>query len=74
MPVREDQQVGTGRERIRWITHQGEQILFVDFSCCTASEVEKVTRAVPDYVTVRPRGSVLVLPISMVHLSIAVRC
>jgi hypothetical protein len=59
--VKKDQQVGKAGDRIRWITHQGEQILFVDFSGCTASEVDKVTRAVPDYVTVRPRGSVLVL-------------
>jgi hypothetical protein len=61
MSVRKDQQVRTAGERIRWIAHQGEQILFVDFSGCTATEVEKVTRAVPDYVTVQPRASVLVL-------------
>ena len=48
-------------ERIRFINHQGKQILFVDFSNCPAREVEKITRAVPDHVTVRPRGSVLVL-------------
>jgi hypothetical protein len=48
-------------ERIRFIDHQGKKILLVDFSNCSANEVEKITRAVPDYVTVQPRGSVLVL-------------
>ena len=48
-------------DRIRFIDHQGKKILLVDFSNCSANEVEKVTRAVPDYVTVNPRSSVLVL-------------
>jgi hypothetical protein len=48
-------------ERIRLIDHQGKKILLVDFSNCPAKDVEKITRAVPDYVTVNPRGSVLVL-------------
>ncbi len=48
-------------ERIRFIEHQGKWILLVDFSNCSANKVEKITRAVPDYVTVKPRGSVLVL-------------
>jgi hypothetical protein len=33
----------------------------IDFSNCSAMEVEKISRAVPDYVTTQPRGSVLVL-------------
>jgi hypothetical protein len=48
-------------ERIRFITHKGKQILLTDFSNCSAIEVEKIARAVPEYVTVRPRGSVLLL-------------
>ncbi len=48
-------------ERIRFIDHQGKSVLLVDFSNCPANEVERVARAVPDYVTVNPRGSVLVL-------------
>ncbi len=48
-------------ERIRFIDHQGKKILLVDFSNCPANEVERIARAVPDYVTVNPRGSVLVL-------------
>jgi hypothetical protein len=49
------------QERIRFIDHQGKKILLVDFSNCPANEVEKIARAVPDYVTVNPRGSVRVL-------------
>ena len=49
------------KERIRFIRHQGKEILHADFSKCTASEVEKIARAIPDYVTVKPLGSVLVL-------------
>jgi hypothetical protein len=48
-------------ERIRFITHEGKKILFVDFSKCSAREVERISRTVPDYVTVQPRGSVLIL-------------
>ena len=49
------------QERIRFIDYKGKQILLVDFSNCPAKDVEKITRAVPDHVTVQPRGSVLVL-------------
>jgi hypothetical protein len=49
------------QDRIRFIDHQGKEILLVDLSNCPANEVEKIARAVPDYTTVRPRGSVLVL-------------
>jgi hypothetical protein len=48
-------------ERIRLIDHQGKRVLLVDFSNCSANEVEELARAVPDHVTVNPRGSVLVL-------------
>jgi hypothetical protein len=48
-------------ERIRFIGHQGKQILLVDFSSCSATEVEKLAQAVPEYVTAQPRGSVLLL-------------
>ena len=48
-------------ERIRFITYQGKQILEVDFSNCNANEVEQITRKVPDYVTIQPRASVLIL-------------
>jgi hypothetical protein len=51
----------TDKERIRLIDHQDKKILLVDFSNCPANEVEKIARAVPDYTTVQPPGSVLVL-------------
>lgn len=46
---------------IRFITHRGKQILLVDFSNCSPSEVDKVCREVPEIVTTRPLGSVLIL-------------
>jgi len=48
-------------DRIQFINHQGREVLLVDFSNCKANEVEEIARAVPEYTTVRPRGSVLVL-------------
>jgi hypothetical protein len=47
--------------RIRWIAHKDRQIILVDFSHCSAAEVEKILREVPDVVTTRPRSSVLIL-------------
>ena len=43
------------------IYHQGKQILFFDLSNCPANEVEKIARAAPVFIIVKPRGSVLVL-------------
>jgi hypothetical protein len=48
-------------DRIRFIDHQGNKILLLDFSNCPANEVEKIARATPDHIMVQPRGSVLVL-------------
>src|SRR5450755_5131303 len=48
-------------DRVRFIIHQGKQILLVDLSKCSAAEVEKTLRALPDVVTARPLGSVLAL-------------
>jgi hypothetical protein len=48
-------------DRLRFITHQNKQILLIDISSCPAAEVEKIFRAVPELVTTRPRGSVLIL-------------
>ena len=49
------------KDRIRFITHQGKRVLFVDCSHCTADELEKLARFVPSYVTAEPKGSVLLL-------------
>jgi hypothetical protein len=48
-------------DRIRYIDHHGTKILFVDASHCSASEMEKLARLVPSYVTTEPYGSVLLL-------------
>ena len=48
-------------DHIRLITHQRKQILLVDLSNCSAVEVEKIARAIPEVVTTRQRGSVLIL-------------
>ena len=48
-------------ERIHFISRQKKQILLVDFSNCSAFDVEKIARAVPETVTAQPRGSVLLL-------------
>jgi len=47
--------------RIRSITHHGEQILIVDFTNCSPADAEDTLRALPDHVTSNPRGSVLIL-------------
>jgi hypothetical protein len=46
---------------VRFITHLGKQILLLDLSNCSAAEVEEIFRAVPEFVTTNPRGSVLIL-------------
>lgn len=48
-------------KRIRFILHQKKQILLVDFSACSPLEVEAIGRAIPEYVSVQPRASVLLL-------------
>jgi hypothetical protein len=54
-------EVLTVAHRIQFITHQAKQILLVDLSNCSAGEVEKIARTVPEVVTTRQRGSVLIL-------------
>jgi hypothetical protein len=51
----------TVAHRIQFITHQAKQILLIDLSNCSAGEVEKIVRTVPEVVTTRQRGSVLIL-------------
>jgi predicted nuclease of predicted toxin-antitoxin system len=48
-------------DRIRFITHQGKQILLVGLSNCSTAEVERIIRAVPEVVTTRPRVVTLIL-------------
>ena len=49
------------KDRIRFITHEGKRILFVDCSHCTAEELEKMSQLVPSYVSAEPKGSLLLL-------------
>jgi hypothetical protein len=48
-------------ERIRSISEKGKEILLVDMTGCPPSEVAHVARTVPNHVSIRPRGSVLLL-------------
>jgi hypothetical protein len=48
-------------DHVKFITHQSKQILLIDVSHCSAAEVEEIFRVVPEFVTARPRGSVLIL-------------
>jgi hypothetical protein len=47
-------------DRIRFIFHQGKQILLVDLSNCSAAEVGNILRELPEVVIARPLGSVLI--------------
>ncbi|HXS75215.1 MAG TPA: hypothetical protein VN753_03485 [Terracidiphilus sp.] len=48
-------------ERIRFITHNGQRILLIDLSSCSADEVTSAAHLVPSYTTSEPPGSVLLL-------------
>ncbi len=48
-------------DRIRFIEHEGKQILLVDLSHCPPREVEKIAVLVPSYVKTEPHASVLLL-------------
>ena len=48
-------------DRIRFIEHQGQRILLIDISHCSADQLATIARLVPSYVTSEPRGSVLLL-------------
>jgi len=48
-------------DRVRWITHQGKQILFLDLTNCTAQEVIQSVNEVQRIVTTQPINSVRTL-------------
>jgi hypothetical protein len=48
-------------DRIRFITHQGKRILFVDCSQLSGEELEKISKLLPSYVSAEPKGSLLLL-------------
>ena len=48
-------------DRVRFITHQGKQILFIDVANCAAEEVIELLTEVQRIVTAQPPRSVLTL-------------
>src|SRR3989442_3437731 len=48
-------------DRIRFITHEGKQILLEDLSNCSAAQADEICHMVPRFVTAQPKGSVLIL-------------
>jgi len=48
-------------ERIRFITHRGQQILLVDVSNCTSAEMIALAKVLPSHLADEPLGSVLLL-------------
>ena len=48
-------------DRLRFITHQGRQILLIDLTNCSAEDVMKIAGEVQRMVTAQPRDSTLSL-------------
>ena len=48
-------------ERVRLMTHSGKQILLVDLAHCSAAEVEKIVRGLPDHLSKQPPRSALLI-------------
>lgn len=48
-------------DRVRLITHGNKQILLVDCSGCTSSDLFRLIDEVPGHVRLHPRGSLLLL-------------
>ncbi len=48
-------------DRVRFVTHQGRQILLIDLTNCGAEEVIELLTEVQRMVTAQPRNSVLTL-------------
>ena len=48
-------------ERIRFITHSGHRVLFIDMTGCTPVEVAGLSTEIPEHVMKEPPGSVLIL-------------
>jgi len=52
---------GTRMDRVRFIHHDGKQVLLIDLTNCRAEEVGKIVGEVQHIVTAQPRKSVLTL-------------
>lgn len=49
------------QEHIQFTSHRNKQVLLVDLSDCSSTEVERVVRTLPGIVALNPRNSVLIL-------------
>ncbi|HTZ95875.1 MAG TPA: hypothetical protein VMB18_05730 [Terriglobales bacterium] len=47
--------------RIRFIQHEGHNILLIDLSGCSAPEVKRIAGLIPKFVTTHPKHSLLIL-------------
>lgn len=48
-------------DRVRFVSHQGKQILFVDITNCTAAEVAGIAADAEAIITQQPPGSALIM-------------
>jgi hypothetical protein len=48
-------------DRIRFVKHEGKQILLVDISNCSSAQVITLSKIVRGFVTAHPKGSLLLL-------------
>jgi hypothetical protein len=48
-------------DRVRFLTNQGKEILLIDLSNNSPDDLGKTFRTIPDFVSHRPPGSVLIL-------------
>ena len=48
-------------DRVRFVTHQGKQILLIDMTNCVSEEAMVIASEVQRVVTAQPRNSVLTL-------------
>ena len=48
-------------DRIRFVVHQGKNVLLIDLSHLAAAEVRRLSELVPKFVTQHPKGSLLLL-------------
>lgn len=48
-------------ERIRFITHRGQQVLLADVSNCSSAEMIELARMLPAFIADQPKASILLL-------------
>ena len=48
-------------DRVQWITHRHKPVMLLDFSECSASQVEQIARQFPEFLSSQAPHSVLLL-------------